>query len=319
MTSEITNIRVNLQEWTNRMRKAEYSQFGYAFKFFMKNIEENPVISSLLEEAVTTFPINDDDLKKIWENNYLDWNETIEIQDEMHHAAISYQFMHYIFKHLGSNVHQAFLTLTMFTAKRQTSDCIRIFIEPIVYYLHDRLDDSNSTLHLILKYKKRVEWFTRRELLAKYVAAEKSYEQIFEDDLRLFLFDQGIEYPFSTPQSPSGRADVVGALESKDPVVIEIKFLDKNKSYGLNRLQGGVTQAVQYVTDYHKPFGFLVVFNLDETEYDFKLDGDETKTPRIQVGDKTIFLVLINLRDTVSASKQGKLKTISIERKDLIK
>ena len=59
---------------------------------------------------------------------------------------------------------------------------------PIVYFVHDKIEKYSSTIFLLEKYKKRIEWFTKDQLLTKYRQLTKSYEQIFEDDLRLFLY-----------------------------------------------------------------------------------------------------------------------------------
>lgn len=88
-------------------------------------------------------------------------------------------------------------------------------ITPIVYFFHDKLDKSNSIIYLLEKYKMRTEWFTRSELLEKYISATKNYEDIFEEDLRLFLFDQGIDYPFSTPKSAFGTQILLVLLIQK--------------------------------------------------------------------------------------------------------
>ena len=82
---------------------------------------------------------------------------------------------------------------------------------------------------MLEKYKRRTEWFTFSNLLEKYSTADKNYEQIFEDDLRLFLFDQGIDYPFSTPKSTSGRGDIIGSIDTNDPLIIEIKIFDRER------------------------------------------------------------------------------------------
>lgn len=315
MNTEINNLRVNLQEWSNRIIKSEIDQFGYKLKYFLDKIESNSITSALLEEARQHYLIDDDKLSELF-NATPEWYEKIAIENETHHATISHQILNLIIRNNGGS-HQQLIYYSFSSNNNRVQKFYEIFIVPIINYLNDRLDESNSTLYLLSKYKKRVEWFTKETLLSKYKSATKNYEEIFEDDLRLFLFDQGIEYPFSTPKSPNGRADVVGALETNDPLVVEIKVIDKEKKYGLNRLQSGITQILRYVNDYHKTIGFLVVFNLDETEIEYALDND-WKLPKIQIGDKTLFIITVNLQDMESASKQGKLKTITVERTDLI-
>lgn len=189
----------------------------------------------------------------------------------------------------------------------------------MAYYLHDRLDKSNAILYLLEKYKKRTEWFTRKQLHSTYQNATKSYEQILEDDLRLFLFDQGIDYPFSTPASASGRADIIGEIETDDPLIVEIKIVDKQKGYGKTRIKEGFAQVVKYANDYGKQVGYLVLFNLDDCEINFTdVDNGRVFPPAISFNGKTFYFVVVNCFVGESASKAGALKQLSVTLAELM-
>jgi hypothetical protein len=191
-------------------------------------------------------------------------------------------------------------------------------INPIVMFLHDSLDKSNSTIYLLEKYKKRSEWFKKEELRNIYQDATKSYEDLFENDLRLFLFDQGVEYPFSTPKSTSGRADIISNLDTSEPLVVEIKIFDRTKKYGKDRIADGFSQIVQYTNDYNKNEGYLVIYNLDTAELNFKfIDNNQFFPPMYIFNGKRYYFIVINLGQTKSASKLGKSETIEITEKDL--
>ncbi len=88
------------------------------------------------------------------------------------------------------------------------------FIIPIFLYLYENINTTSNVLFLLEKYKIRTEWFNKIGLFEAYKKLDKNYEDILEHDLRLFLFDNGIDYPFSTPKSTSGRADIAGNLGS---------------------------------------------------------------------------------------------------------
>ena len=78
-------------------------------------------------------------------------------------------------------------------------------------------------------------------------------------------------------------------------MVHEIKILDKNRNYGINRIQDGVTQIIKYTNDCNKDFGFLVLFNLDNTEVHFNFeDSNDLFPPRLVVNNKSYFLIVIN-------------------------
>lgn len=154
----------------------------------------------------------------------------------------------------------------------------------------------------------------------KYSIAVKNYEQIFEDDLRLFLFDQGIDYPFSTPKSTSGRGDIIGSIDTNDPLIIEIKIFDRKKNYGKQRIIEGFSQILKYTNDYNKDIGYLVIFNADNAEIDFVLN-ENTKIfpPMVLFNNRTYFLIVINLYTGVSASKIGTTESIVITENELTK
>lgn len=189
---------------------------------------------------------------------------------------------------------------------------------PIVNFLHDTLEESNNALVLLERCKNRTEWFRKSELRTTYSqASSKGYEQVLEDDLRLFLFDQGIEYPFSTPKSASGRADIVADLETPDPLIVEIKIVDEQRNYGKRCITDGITQIYKHACDFDKSLGYLVVFNMDVAEIEFELSS-ESMPSRITIAGKTLFLVVVNLQDLKPASKQGQLKKVTLTESDLV-
>ena len=151
-----------------------------------------------------------------------------------------------------------------------------------------------------------------------YTEASKNFEQIFEDDMRLFLFEQGIDYPFSTPKSSSGRADVISNIDTNDPIIVEIKILDKKRNYGKNRIKGGFSQIVSYSNDYNKSVGYLVIFNMNNETINFKLnDGTITTTPVINFNSKVYYVIVIDLVSEKSASKKGVLQEITVLESEL--
>src|SRR5262249_47550525 len=106
-------------------------------------------------------------------------------------------------------------------------------VEPLIEWLQEEIGKSSDVLYLLERYVRRVEWFERARLWQTYEAATRR-EDVYDRDLRAFLFDQGIDYPFSQPRSASGEADVVAGTDSDDPLVCEVKLYDGesyNKAY----------------------------------------------------------------------------------------
>lgn len=49
------NLRTDLQEWKNRLVRADYNQFGNQFKFFIDFIEGNKITSGILQEITSLY------------------------------------------------------------------------------------------------------------------------------------------------------------------------------------------------------------------------------------------------------------------------
>jgi hypothetical protein len=87
------------------------------------------------------------------------------------------------------------------------------YFAPLYEYIVNTIEEQSLVLYLLLKFKKRTEWFSRTELFREYTAYRGKREDVLNKKLRQFLFDQGIENPFSEPLSPSGKIDIVAGLE----------------------------------------------------------------------------------------------------------
>lgn len=313
------NLRTNIQEWKSRLYRATYDQFGHQIKYCFSNFDSNKVINGLIQEATAQYPYDTNTLKSAsdeMENRHLQMSFANNIQ----HCSFCYQILKFIIElDKTFNLHM----LTFFHHRDfedAKKDIIEGYFTPIFYYLHDKLEKSNSVIYLLEKYKRRTEWFTSKKLLAEYSDANKNYEQIFEDDLRLFLFDQGIDYPFSTPKSTSGRADIIGSIDTSDPIVLEIKIFDRKKNYGKDRIIAGFSQIIKYTNDYNKEIGYLVIFNADNSELSFQLtENSRTFPPMVTLNNKCYFIITININTDNSASKIGKTEILTINEIELTK
>jgi hypothetical protein len=132
-------------------------------------------------------------------------------------------------------------------------------------------------IDLLIKYKRWVEWFAGKELNTAY--SNGGNEDCLELSLRKFLFENGIEFPFSQSATPGGKADIVAGLETREPLVLEVKIWDTKKKYGENRIRDGLRQIVKYADDYGKSIGYVVVFNLDEQPLVLTSQSTKNKFP----------------------------------------
>lgn len=317
MNYESHNLRSNLQEWRSRLYRTTFQQLGNQLKFFANYIENTSQLKGIIYESIFNSKYNNDEIARIYDS--LLHGQRHLFDDEADQAAFSYLFLNYCLQKAG-NYNLRSLNLFMggdFEEFR--GNFIETYISPILIYFHNTLDASNSVLFLLEKYKKRVEWFYHAELLNKYLNAERSFEKLLEDDLRLFLFDQGIDYPFSTPKSASGRADIVGEIDTDDPIVIEIKIFDKEKRYDKNRIKEGFNQIVKYTNDYNKNVGYLVIFNMNQVEINFKFDSNSKMfPPAIHFNNKIFYFIVINCNNTLSASKLGSIEQVEVTEAEII-
>jgi hypothetical protein len=179
-----------------------------------------------------------------------------------------------------------------------------VFVIPIANYLIDQLAGSGAILYILLRYKRWAEWFNADTLYELYKTAGENGEAVLDENLRRFLFESGVDYPFSQPVSPRGKVDVVAGLETDDPLVLEIKVWDSVKGYKGDRIRDGLRQVMDYADKYGKDKGHLLVYNLDQESLIFISDVARNEWPaRIECGGKTFFFIDVNIA--------GKLKPIS--------
>lgn len=190
-------------------------------------------------------------------------------------------------------------------------------LRPLFDYLDERVGAESSVLYTLERYVRRVEWFDREELHKRAEADPQKAEKVYDDDLRRFLFSEGINMPFSQAKSASGLSDVVSELDTDDPLVCEVKIYDTAR--GKRNLASGVNQAIQYASDYSKQVAYLLVINLSGRPLSLPNDSDpKTWPPYITVADIRIYLIAVRALPTVSASKQGKPTPVTVSHDDLV-
>lgn len=197
-------------------------------------------------------------------------------------------------------------------------DVTETLVAPLFDYLTERIGTESSILYLIERYVRRVEWFDRTELHARYAANTRQGEKVYDDDLRRFLFDQGIDMPFSQAKSAAGLSDVVGELNTDDPLICEVKLFDTN-NHPKRGIASGVNQVVQYAHDYRKGAAYLVIINLSGRALELPTDGDEKAWPRyIDLEGVRVHLVVVRALPVESASKLGRAQSVTVSRQDLV-
>ena len=69
------NLRTDLQEWKNRLVRADYNQFGNQLKYFFDNIDNNKILKSIIDESIAKYPFTDEYFRSLEDyQRYFDRN-----------------------------------------------------------------------------------------------------------------------------------------------------------------------------------------------------------------------------------------------------
>ena len=173
-------------------------------------------------------------------------------------------------------------------------------------------------LYLLNKYKCQCEWFNNKQLMVMYDEDTAHGEDILTKDLRKFLFNNGIDYPFSEPNTPSGKPDIIYGIDTNDPLALEVKLFGGKSNYGKNYIKKGFHQAISYANDYNKPSAFLLIFNLSDNLLEFNLSHENDEILSVNINNKDIFIIVINLNINDESASKSRKNVVQIEEEYLI-
>lgn len=181
------------------------------------------------------------------------------------------------------------------------------FFRPVYNHIIERIIEIDAFLYRIIRIKAYIEWYKKEELYQLYISDTTKGEYNLDKKFREYLFESGIDYPYSKPISPEGEADILTVIR-ENPIPLELKiFTGDNRSH----IKQGFTQAYLYSRDYNTPIGYLVVFNVSEKELKFSVTSAEVPQ-RIAFGDKPIFIITINIYPHVEPASRRRLETYEI-------
>lgn len=178
-----------------------------------------------------------------------------------------------------------------------------IFTNYLQLYINHHLEKSDLILYLVNKYKYQCEWFSNEKLLSIYSQNTSHGEELLTKDLREFLFNNGIDYPFSEPKTPSGKPDIVFGINTNKPLALEVKLYGGKNNYGKSYIKKGFHQAISYANDYNTPYAYLFIFNLSEKLLEFNLTKNEEPL-HININNKNIFIIVVNLNKNNKSASQ---------------
>jgi len=306
----LKSARVKLQERKNACLKSTYDSAESYTVSFLEFLDKDPVVRTIATG-----------LKTIARQKFNEVDELVDVarrrillpSDSTDRAAFQYRLLEVSVNESETIPH---FTRIFGRGSNQYQDMYEDFFEqtlvPLCSYIDERIDDSDLILYLLSRYQRECAWF-ERDSMNRLVADTESQklEEALDGHLRSWLFREGIDYPFSTPKSPSGRSDII-VWHGEEPLAIEVKVYDgRNRDVG--HISQGLWQAHRYSHDYGKPFGYLVVFNISEHLLSYE-SSVSSGPPCIEVGGSNVYAITINVNvPRATASKERPLETKAVK------
>lgn len=295
----LKSARLKLQERKNACLRANFQSGGTYIRYLLEFVRTDPIIGTIHAQ-----------LARIAEDKYSDVESLVDAPqrrvalpaDESECAALCLRWLEVFNEPAFDRLCRIFAPGSGKLQERYDDFAAQI-IPPLFSYIDERIDDGDMLLYTLARYQRECSWF-EADALAELAGktASNGLEAVMDDHLRSWLFREGIDFPFSTPNGPSGRADVV-VWHAEKPLAIEVKVFDgQNRDAG--HVSQGLWQAQRYAIDYGASFGYLVIFNT--SPYMLSFDGNAQKEgpPCVLVGGTNVFAITIEVGERAAASKE---------------
>lgn len=311
--STLKDLRYRFQQRRDAVLKSDFNSIKANVHYYLAFIEGNPLLKSVSEELAAHRGTIIMPESWLYEGKARNRGSIPTFDNDVQLACFCQELLNLLLNSKDEGLGIIFEVSLKSHIAEQVDDFNEKYLMPFHQYIDERVDDFNSTLYLLQKYKYACEWFERCRLYNIYKSDESRGEANLDRDLRKFLFLQGIDYPFSSPLSASGRADVIAELDTDHPLVLEIKIFDLDKSYDKGYIRKGFRQAYDYSNDYNEPVSYLFIFKNCERDLVFNLK--ESSMPhKVIFGDKTIFIIQADIFvHDKSASEKKKLDPYVID------
>lgn len=305
----LQRIRFQLQKRFRRLNSCSYPLFHSSLVQFWAYLQAHPLTEGILAKL---------------EAEALPYTAEITAMTTRHEfeefatEAEQFRFVYRVVQHcaqqpFGSQLGPEVRIGHAFTNERKHEDALNsfreVFLEPLYEYVDDALDQQAAVLSLLVKYRRKVEWF-ERETLAELAAGD---ERKLARHLYAYLFDQGLDFHIE-PQSASGEADLVAR-----ELVLDAKVFDGDRR-SIQYLASGVHQVHTYARDFNQEVGYLVVYKTCPETLNFTFSAAGQLAPYVIVGGKTIYIFVVDIyRYESSASKRGAMKVHTIDQDYLVR
>lgn len=305
-----------LQEWLARLANTGHEVYSQELGFALEWIEQQPALRAIVREALSRPEVESVEAftDRVRRSQQLTWPSRISRMDR---AALIWRVL-VRWAEQADEPWQFGLLLTQETS----ADALVRFstqrvVAPLFDYLSDRMGPYTNAIHVLGRCRSRIEWFDRVELYEQYSADTRRGEAVYDAYVRRFIFDQGMDMPWSQAKSASGLSDVVVEAQSGQLLVCEIKVFD-GANRGVRGLANGLTQSVQYARDHGQVSAQLFIINLAGRPLQMPTDGPEELPPHLAVGNVVVHFFDVRAWPEDSASRQKKLMPIVVDRASLL-
>ncbi|GAA4010426.1 hypothetical protein GCM10022247_35790 [Allokutzneria multivorans] len=315
------DLQVKLRQRYRKIATATFSCASYEVRLTVEWIENQPALRAILADAALVEPDIDTDAflqsfdhmrgALTWPSRTEEGRVALVWQLMKHHAAADATGN-------GQNLTMKYGRGTGF-GERGMDAMWQTFpeqvIRPLIDFLDEQIGDQGSVLYILERYVHTVEWFDRSVLHDAFVANKSNGEEVYNLSLQRYLFQEGNYVTHAKARSASGEPDLIGELDSDDPLICEGKIFDgRGKSY----IARGFHQVIKYAHDYKKNIAYLVVFNMTEKLLQFPADEPARAWPPfVELAGVRVYFVGIRAFPGLTASKAGKATTVTITRDDL--
>lgn len=300
--------RFLLQKRVRRLNSCGHQLFHSSLVQFWNYIHAQPLFAGILQRICAEAPEHAETIKTLSARRPFP-----QFERESDAAAFTFRVMEYCARQpidgtLGPEVTIGRIFGTASKHDEALDGFREHVLEPFYELLDEALDQHIAVLTLLVKYKRKVEWFERSLALE----LSRKGERALAEHLYAYLFDQGMDFHIE-PQSISGEADLVAP-----DLVLDAKVFDGTSgSRGTRSIKHGVHQLLTYARDFNQSVGYLVVYRTCPEDLQFGFASSDMLVPQLCLGEKTLFLLVVDICDYgTSASKRGGLKTHVLEESD---
>lgn len=304
----LQRMRFQLQQRVRRLNSCSHHFFHSALVQFWRYALEQPHIAGIIARMEAETPSFENEITAVCSEFDLPLFDTDASQ-----LGFTFRLIQYCAQQsLSTRTNPELSVGRAISNSSKVDECLDAFrqeyLEPFYEFIDNELDQQMAVLSLLVKYKRKVEWFEREQLTE---IAGKDERQLARH-LYAYLFDQGLDFHIE-PQSVSGEADLVSPT-----LVLDAKVFD-GQSRNPRYLAHGVNQVHTYARDFNQDTGYLVVYKTCPETIHFEFEREENLVPYIQVGGKTLYLLVVDICEYgASASKRGKLTTYDISEDFLV-